>query len=89
MSSFEFGLRKIDETRNYVLDELKNNDLMIEKYKKTCKYLNYIANLLILASKVTGCVSISAFTSLACVTVVISSSAVGIKICAITAGMKK
>ena len=31
MSSFEFRLRKIDEKRNYVLDELKNNDLMSEK----------------------------------------------------------
>ena len=34
---------------------------MSEKYKKTCKYLNYIENLLTLVSKVTGCVSISAF----------------------------
>ena len=31
MSSFGFRLRKIDEKRNYVLDELKNNDLMSEK----------------------------------------------------------
>ena len=33
-ASLEFRLRKIDETRNYLLDEIKNNDLMIEKYKK-------------------------------------------------------
>ena len=36
---------------------------MSEKYKKTCKYLNYAEHLLILASTVTGCVSISAFAS--------------------------
>ena len=30
-SSLEFRLRKIDETRNYLLDEIKHNDLMSEK----------------------------------------------------------
>ena len=46
-------------------------------------------NLLILASKITGCDSISAFVSLVCVPVGITSSAVELKICAITAGIKK
>ena len=72
-----------------VLDEIKHNDLMSEKYKKTCKYLNYVEQLLILASKVTSYVSISAFVSLAAIPVAITSSAVRIKICAITAGIKK
>ena len=63
MSNFEFRLRKIDETRNYLLDEIKHNDLMSKKYKKTCKYLNYVEHLFILVSTVTGCVSISAFAS--------------------------
>ena len=54
-------LRKIDETRNYLLGEIKTNDLMSEKYNKTCKYLNYVENLLILSSKITSCVSISEF----------------------------
>ena len=36
-ASLEFRLRKIDETRNYVLDEIKLNDLMSKKYKKACK----------------------------------------------------
>ena len=62
---------------------------MSQKYKKTCNYLNYVEHLLILASTTTGCVSISAFASLGCVPVGITSSAVGIKICAITAGNKK
>ena len=73
-SSFEFRLKKIDETRHYLLDEIKYNDLMSEKYKKTCKYLNYVEHLLILVSTVICCVSIFA---------------VGIKICEITAGIKK
>ena len=62
---------------------------MSEKYKKTYKYLNYVEYLLILASTVTGCVSISAFIPLVCVPVGITSPAVGIKICAIIAGIIK
>ena len=50
-ASFEFRLRKIDETRNYFLDEIKHNDLMCEKHKKTRKYLNYLEHLLILVLK--------------------------------------
>ena len=58
---------------------------MSEKYKKTCKYLSY----LILVSTVTCCVSVSAFASLVCVPVGITSSTVELKICAITAGNKR
>ena len=46
-------------------------------------------HLLILASTSTSCVSVSAFASLLCVPVSIASSAVGIKLCAITAKIKK
>ena len=88
-AGLEFRLRKIDETRNYLFDEIKHNDLMSEKYKKTCKYLNYVEHLLILASAVAGCISISAFASLVRVPVGITSPAVGLKICAIIAGIKK
>ena len=45
--------------------------------------------MLSLVSTITSCVSISAFFSLVCVPVAITSSAVGIKICAITAGTRK
>ena len=89
MSSLQFGLKQIDEARNYLLNEIKHNDLMGEKYKKTCKYLYYVEHLLISASPVTSCVSISAFASLVCVPVRIASSAVGFKICAVTAGVKR
>ena len=57
-----------------------------QKYKKTSKCLNFFKRLLILASAVTGSVSISAFASLVCVPVDITSSAVGLKICATAAG---
>ena len=43
-------------------------------------YLNYVENVLILVLTVTGCISVSAFASLVCVPVGITSSAVGIKI---------
>ena len=45
MSSLEFKLRKIEETRN--LKEIKHKGVMNEKHKKICKYLNHIENLLI------------------------------------------
>ena len=45
-----------------------------------CKYLNYVELLLIF--------SVSAFASLVCVSVGIMSSAIGKKICVITAGSK-
>ena len=83
----EFRLRIIDEKRNYLLGKIKHNDLMSENYKET-KSLNYLENLLILASTVTDCVSVSAFSSLVDIPVGITSSAVGIDICAITAGIK-
>ena len=63
--------------------------LICKSCKKTCKYLNYIDHLLVLVSTVTVYVSISAFVSLTGVPVVITSCVVGIKICAITAGIKK
>ena len=85
--SLELRLRKIVETRNDLLDITKHNDLMSGKYKKTCKYLNYVEHLLNVVSTVTGCLSISRFDSLVTIPVGIASSTVGIKIWAITAGI--
>ena len=81
--------KKIDETRDYLLEEINHNDLMIGKCEKTCKYLNYVEHLLILVSTITDCVPISAFASLVAIPVGIASSVVGLNICAITAGTKK
>ena len=87
MSSLKFRLKKVDETRNNLLEEIKHDDLTSEKHKNTCKYLNYVEHLLILASIVTGCFSIPAFASLVCVLVDITSSEVGLIISAVTAGI--
>ena len=62
---------------------------MSKKHKKVCTTLNFIEDILILASIITRCISISAFTSLISVPIGITSSAFGLKICAMTAGSKK
>ena len=62
---------------------------MSEKSERTIKYLDYVDHLLIPVSTIVGCISISAFALLVCVPIGITSSAVGINICAITVGIKK
>ena len=72
-----------------LLEDIKHNDLISEKQKKICKYLNDVEHFLILASTVTGCVSIATFTSLVAVPVCITNSPVKLKIYAVTTGIKK
>ena len=84
--SQEFRFENIDETRNYFLEEIKQNELMGEKHKKVCPTLN--KHFLILASPLTGCTLISAFASLIGIPIRIMSSAIGLKISAITGGIK-
>ena len=62
--SQEFRLKNIDERRNYLIEEMNRNELMSKKHKKVYLTLNYIEDFLVLASRITGCVSISAFASL-------------------------
>ena len=62
---------------------------MSEKHEKACRALNCFEYFLVSVPAVTGCVSISVFASLVGALVGIVSSAVGLKICAITAGIKK
>ena len=62
---------------------------MSKKHKKVCITLNYIEHFFILASTITGCISISAFASLIGIPIEIMSFAIGLKIYAITAGIKK
>ena len=59
---------------------------MSRKHKKVCTTLNYIKHFLILASTITGCISISSFVSLLGIPIRITSSAIGLKISA--AGIK-
>ena len=61
---------------------------MRKKHKNVCTTLNYIEHF-ILASTITGCVSISAVATLVGIPIGITSSAIGLKICALTAGIKK
>ena len=62
---------------------------MSKRHKKFCKVLNYIEESLIIISTITGCVFISAFASLVGILVGITSSAIGVTICVITAWNKK
>ena len=61
----------------------------VKKNEKICATLNYIEHFLILAFTITGCVSISVFASSIRFPIGITSSASGLKICEITARIKK
>ena len=71
--------KKIDEIRNYLIEEINWNELMSKKHKKVCKVLNYIEHSLIAISTITGCVSISAFAFLVGIPVGITSSPIALK----------
>ena len=86
--SQEFRLENIDETKNYFVEEIEQNELMSKKDEKVWIILNYIEHFLILASTISGCISISTFASLASIPKGITSSIKGLKICAITAEIK-
>ena len=87
--SQEFRLKNIDKTKNYLIEEIKQNKSIIKKHKKVCKALNYIEHLLILASTVNEYVSITTITSLVYNPVGIASLAGETNICAVTAVIKK
>ena len=87
--SLEFRSKNMDETRNYFLDEIKQNERMGNKHKKVCTTINYFEHSHFLASTITGCISIYVFASLIGIPKGITSSVMGLKICAITAGIKK
>ena len=82
-------LKNIDETRYYFLEEIEQSEVMGRKHKKVFTILNYIENFLILASTITGCISISAFASLFGIPIGITNSAIGFQICAIAARIQK
>ena len=62
---------------------------MSRKHKMVCTTLNKIDHFNILASTITGYVSISAFSSLVGIPIGITSSAKRLKVCEIAAGSKK
>ena len=40
--SQEFRLKNINETKNYFLEEIKQNELMSRKRKKVCRTINLL-----------------------------------------------
>ena len=87
--SQEIRLKNLDETRNYSIEETNQYELVSKKHKIFCATLDYIEPSLIFAVTITGYVSISAFSSLVGIPVGITSSAIELKLCAITEGIKK
>ena len=83
--SQEFRLKNIEDIKIRFIKQIDQNELMINRHKKVCKTLNYIKQFLIL---VTGCVSISAFSSLLGIPIRGASSAIELKICARTVVIK-
>ena len=61
---------------------------MSNKHKNVCRVLNYIDHLLIVTSAINGCISIFAFASLVGIPLGTTNSAIELKICVITAGIK-
>ena len=62
---------------------------MSRKYKKICIALNYVEHFLVLNSAITWCISVSIFGFLISTPVGTTSSAMRLKICAITGGIIK
>ena len=63
--------------------------MISKKHKKVCTTLNFMEQFLILASTITWCFSTSVFAYLIDIPIAITSSAIRLIICAITAGIKK
>ena len=80
--------KNMDKRRNYLSEKINQNDLMSKKHKKVYTVLNCIEHQLFFIFTVSGYVSISAF-ALAGIHIGIISSVIEIKICVITAGIKK
>ena len=74
--SHKFRSNKIDGTRNYFIEEMKQNDLMSKKYKKVCTASKYVKQSLVLNFAVTLFVSIFTFFLLGGIPIRIVSSAV-------------
>ena len=73
-------MKNREETRNYLPEEIDQIELMSKKHRNVCMTLNYTEYFIILASAVTGCISVSAFASLFGIVITIANSAVGSKI---------
>ena len=75
--SQKFRLKNIDETRTYLIKEIKRNIMISKKHKMVCTTLNCTEHFLIFASGINGSISIPAFTSLIGTPIGITSSTIG------------
>ena len=82
-------LENIEQTKNYFIKEIYQNELTSKKCQNIFTVLNYIEHFLISASAVSGFVSVSPFASLLDITIGITISPIGLKVCGIIAGIEK
>ena len=87
--SQEFRLKNINEIRDYLIEERNQNELMSKKQEKVCTTLIYTEHFLVLACTITGFVFTATFASLIGIPLGVTNSAITLKICATTAGIKK
>ena len=87
--SQELRLKQIKEINNYFVEEIDKNELLNNGNKKVCKTLNYIEYFFTVAFAVITCISIYALASLVYISKEITSSSVGLNICAKIATIKK
>ena len=87
--SQELRLKQIKEINNYFVEEIDKNELLNNGNKKVCKTLNYIEYFFTVAFAVIPCISIYALASLLYISKEITSSSVGLNICAKIATIKK
>ena len=74
-TSQEFLFKNTKEIEKNFIEEIDQNELISKNHKTVSTTLNYIAQFLVLASAVTGCVSVSAFASLVGISIGITRSA--------------
>ena len=79
--------QKIDETKNFLLEEIKKWWLNEWKSQKIVQDFKLLWKFSFFISAISGCVSTSAFASLVGDPVGIASSGTGLKVCAITTGI--
>ena len=63
--------------------------MVCKKHKTFCTTLNCIEHFLLVVSRITRCISISAFVSLVGIPIWRTNSTIGLKICPITAAIQK
>ena len=85
----EFRLKKINEMKNYLIEEINHIETICMNHKKFCRVLSYIENSLIVISTITVCFQVSAFAFSVGIPTEITSFAIVLKICVIATAIKQ